>query len=88
MQIVKPNPCIRAVEAVTEILAVPRLDRIGKDFEHRVACGQSKGLPTGANNERNVFSTAVLTKSCAKVIPLARLRQGTRHLGLGSLPNR
>jgi hypothetical protein len=35
---------VSAVEAVTEILAVPRLDRIGKEFEHRVACGQSKGL--------------------------------------------
>ena len=34
---------VSAVEAVTEILAVRRLDRIGKDFEHRVACGQSKG---------------------------------------------
>jgi hypothetical protein len=34
---------VSAVEAVTEILAVRRVDRIEKDFEHRVACGQSKG---------------------------------------------
>ena len=33
---------VSAVEAVTEILAVPASNRIGKDFDHRVACGQSK----------------------------------------------
>jgi hypothetical protein len=39
----------------------------------------ARDLPTGANNERSAFSTAVLTKSCAKCNP-ARLRRGTRHL--------
>jgi hypothetical protein len=34
---------VSAVEAVTETLAVPRLDRIGKAFEHRVPCSKSKG---------------------------------------------
>jgi len=33
---------VSAVEAVTEILAVTASNRIGKDFDHRVACGQSK----------------------------------------------
>jgi hypothetical protein len=32
-----------AVETVTEVLAVPRLDRIGKAFEHRVPSGKRKG---------------------------------------------
>ena len=34
---------MRVVEAVTEIRAVRRLDRIGKDFEHGVPYGESKG---------------------------------------------
>ena len=43
MLTVKTEPVYpRAVEAVTEVLAVRSLDRIGKGLEHRVACGQSK----------------------------------------------
>jgi hypothetical protein len=64
---------VSAVEAVTEILAAPRLDRIGKDFEHRVALARARDLPTGANNETKVLNTAVLTKSCAKGNPACSL---------------
>jgi hypothetical protein len=39
----------------------------------------ARDLPTGANSERSAFSTAVLTKSCAKCNP-ARLRQRTHYL--------
>jgi hypothetical protein len=41
--IVQTEPLYSRSKPLLEILAVPRLGRIGKDFEHRVACGQSKG---------------------------------------------
>jgi hypothetical protein len=34
---------------------------------------RARDLPTGANNERNVFGTTVLTKSCAKGNPACSL---------------
>ncbi len=79
---------VSAVEAVTEILAVPRLDRIGKDFEHRVALARARDLPTGANNERNVFSTAVLNKSCAKRYSRSLAARNTSSRSLGSQDSR
>ena len=50
-----------------------RFNRIGKDFEHRVASAGARELPTGANNETKILSTAVLTKSCAKRNPACSL---------------
>jgi hypothetical protein len=41
--IVQTEPWYPRSMPLLEILAVRRLDRIAKDFEHRVACGQSKG---------------------------------------------
>jgi hypothetical protein len=42
MLIVKTELLYPQSKPLLEILAVRRLDRIAKDFEHRVACGQSK----------------------------------------------
>jgi hypothetical protein len=60
----------------------------GKTLSTASRMARARDLLTGANNERSAFSTAVLTKSCAKCNP-ARLRQGTRHLEAleVSLPN-
>jgi hypothetical protein len=61
----------------------------GKTLSTVSRMARARDLPTGANNERSAFSTAVLTKSCAKCNS-ARLRQETRHLEAleVSLPNR
>jgi hypothetical protein len=47
---------VSAVEAATEILAVRRLNRIGKDFEHRNRVGRSKGLAARNLSSRSLGS--------------------------------
>jgi hypothetical protein len=48
----------------------------GKPLSTVSRVARERDLPTGANNERRVLGTALLTKSCAKGNP-ACLRQGT-----------
>jgi len=64
---------VSAVEAVTEILAVPASIASGKTLSTGSRVARAKNLPTGANNETKVLNTAVLTKSCAKGNPACSL---------------
>jgi hypothetical protein len=79
---------ISAVEAVPEVQP-SGVSIASRDFQHGVACGHSQGLPTGANIERNVFTTAVLTKSCAESNPVCSLAgRNTSSRSLGSQDSR
>lgn len=78
------NACIRGRSRYRDVSRPPSSIASGKTLSTVSRVARARGLPTGANNERKVLDTAVLTKPSAKGNPacsLAARNTSSRSLG-------